>query len=227
MFSIHHPPAAAIPPPESECDRPRLQECPNDPVGRPGSNDGLSDFGARRSSAAVEHAQPSPKRPRSAVLIAGLVVLNLFLFLLGCATDHPSSSGSSGITQLHLFSAPVAITLGMGAGPDAVAVKIFACEGTDAKGVAITKGQLDFLMFDGLLVTSNTDKLIPLKTWTFLPKDLRRFEFKRVAGVGYDLALGWEQSKPKAVRVTVVARYRFPDAQVVYSEPAVISTAAR
>ena len=166
-------------------------------------------------------------RARGFKVFAGLAFLSAFLCLLGCATGGHSSGGPSGIRQLYLFSAPVAITLGTGTGPDGVAVKLFACEENDAKGVAITRGQLEFLMFDGVPASTNADKLIPLKTWTFLPKDLKRFEFKRSLGVGYDLALDWEQTKPKAVRVTVVVRYRSPEAQVIYSKPAIISTTSR
>lgn len=160
-------------------------------------------------------------------LAVGLVSGSLLLLLLGCASDGVSRGGSSGITQLHLFSAPVAVTLGTAPTANGIALKIFACEGDDSKGVSITTGQLEILLFDGLLQGTNADNMSPLKVWSLAPKDLRRFEFKRAMGVFYDLALGWEPTKPKAGRITVVARYRSSKNQVVSSDSVVISTTAR
>ena len=173
-----------------------------------------------------------PRRRAGATLGAcslanGLASLGLLCLLLGCATDGLSPASASGITHLYLFSAPVAVTFGGGASADGIALKIFACQRETSKGVPIRTGQLEILMFDGLVEATNAHHLTPLKAWSLAAKDLKRFEFNRTAGVGYDLALGWEQAKPTAVRITVLARYRVSKDRFVESEPTIISTAAR
>ena len=89
----------------------------------------------------------------------------------------------------------------------------------------MTTGTLELLAFEGLL-TKTTNVPQPFKTWTYTASELRRLQFKASIGIGYEITASFVGLKPKADKLTVVARYR-PDAtQAIYSSPSTISLTA-
>lgn len=153
---------------------------------------------------------------------AGLVGL-----LVGCATGTPGGRGSADITELHVFTFPAAVRAGSTTEPDGIALKVFACKADDSKGVPITGGSLEVLLFDGPLLVVDPAKLTPRKTWVLTAAELKRYEFKKSLGVGYDLALSWREAKPTASKLTVLARLLPPRGAPIYSDPTVITLRSR
>jgi hypothetical protein len=129
----------------------------------------------------------------------------------------------SGILELHLLTMPVALNLDGAPGPDGVAVKLFANVGNATKPAPIRSGEIEILLFDGLLTDKNVPTLKPAHTWTFTAKELKGFETQAMVGTGYQLTLRWGSFKPKNDRVTVIARHPIGDGRYLYSTPGVIS----
>lgn len=174
-------------------------------------------------------------------LVAGSLAATLLVGILslGCGsrskskprpTPMPSANGASsraGISELHLFGNPVAMNLDGIPGPDGIGVRIFASSSGKAKGVAISQGTLEILMFDGVPNAAITNSLVPSKIWSFNPTDLRAYMADTSLGTGYQFALPWGEQRPTQSRVTVVARLTLPKGQVLSSDSSSISVAVK
>jgi len=125
--------------------------------------------------------------------------------------------------ELHLLTMPVALNLDGAPGPDGVAVKLFANVGNAAKPAPIRSGEIEILLFDGLLTDKNLPALQPAHTWTFTAKELKEFETQAMVGTGYQLTLRWGSFKPKSDRVSIIARHPIGDGRYLYSTPGVIA----
>lgn len=148
--------------------------------------------------------------------------------LVGCAATRnrpPASVGPLTIDKLNLLAAPIALNLDGVPGPDAVVVKVYAGNVRNAKPVPITSGTLEILAFEGLLGTS-TNAPSPFKTWTYSASELRRLQFKASIGIGYEITASFIGLKPKADKLSVIARYQPDPSRVIYSSPSTISLTA-
>jgi hypothetical protein len=148
----------------------------------------------------------------------------------GCSTSpkpKPSAApaGPVSVDKLNLLAAPIALNLDGMPGGDAVAVKIYATNAREAKPVPITTGTIDLLAFEGVLANS-TNSPQPFKTWTYTASELRRVQFKSSIGTGYQITASFAGLKPKADKLTVVARYQPDSAHAIYSSPSTISLTA-
>ena len=152
----------------------------------------------------------------------------------GCRSGGPSSGNdagpgsravtrSSGILELHLLTMPVALNLDGAPGPDGVAVKLFANVGNAAKPAPIRSGEVEILLFDGLLTGNQSPLPQPAYSWKFSAKELRSFETQAMVGTGYQITLRWGKFQPKSDRVTVIARHPIGDGRYLYSTPGVIA----
>lgn len=144
----------------------------------------------------------------------------------GGSTGAPAnrrSQRSSGILELHLLTMPVALNLDGAPGPDGIAIKLFANVGNAAKPAPIRSGEIEILLFDGLLTGNNGPLPQPAHTWTFTAKELKEFETQAMVGTGYQLTLRWGGFKPKNDRVTIVARHPIGEGRYLYSTPGVIA----
>lgn len=112
-------------------------------------------------------------------------------------------------------------------GPDGIGVRVFASSSGKAKGVPITQGTLEILMFDGVPNAALTNSLVPSKIWSFTPTDLRAYMADTSLGTGYQFALPWGDQRPKHPRVTVLARLSLPKGQIVSSDSSSISVAVK
>ncbi|HTD87053.1 MAG TPA: hypothetical protein VK850_10790 [Candidatus Binatia bacterium] len=160
----------------------------------------------------------------------GLACVVLGAILLGCSnTTKPPVAATAPapitIDKLNLLAAPIAFNLDGVPGPDAVMVKIYAGNVRNPKPVAITSGTVDLLAFEGLLGTS-TNVPQPFKTWTFTASELRRMQFKASIGIGYEITASFVGLKPRADKLTILARYRSDPSHAVYSSPSTISLTA-
>jgi hypothetical protein len=146
------------------------------------------------------------------------------LALVACKTTP--FSAQENIVQLHLMTVPVALDLDGRPGADGVSVKVYAAAKDNPKQVAIRKGALDVLMFDGAFQRQHPSPPI-LKQFHFLAEDLRRVEFTAELGKGYQLSLRWGTNTPTQRVMSVAARYTAPDGRVVLSRPSSITVLAR
>ncbi|HXG46163.1 MAG TPA: hypothetical protein VNO52_00940 [Methylomirabilota bacterium] len=172
-------------------------------------------------------------RGRSACVRSGLsVVLAAWGLVAGLGAGCVSGTGSgrgggSPIQQLHLFSTPVAVDFDATPGADGFAVRIYATNGREAKGVPITRGQLDLLLYDGTPAETGLDAAKPLRVWSYPARDLKGNVARSPLGVGYRFALPWGEHRPTRDRVTLVARYVAPSGAVVRSAPTTIALVVR
>jgi hypothetical protein len=146
---------------------------------------------------------------------------------LGCSspTKPDAASFPSSIDKLNLLAAPIALNLDGLPGPDSVAVKIYATSIREPKPLPITAGKLELIAFEGLL-SGATNAPQPLKSWTYTADELRRFQFQASIGIGYEITASFSGLKPKADKLTVVARYLPGSARAIYSSPSTISLTA-
>ena len=154
----------------------------------------------------------------------------LLLLLVGCSHTEKrpapvSASAPANVEKLNLLAAPIALNLDGLPGPDAVLVKVYAGNARNPKPVPITSGTLDLLAFEGLL-SKSTNVPSPFKVWTFTASELRRMQFKASIGIGYEITGSFIGLKPKADKLTVLARYRPDPEHAIYSSPSTISLTA-
>ena len=115
-------------------------------------------------------------------------------------------------------------------GPDSFGLTLYASAGGAAKGVAITSGQLEILMFDGALTPerfAQTDTTLPRRRWTFTSVDLKRSSLKTSLGLGYRLTPGWGDTPPRRDAITVVVRYLPIRGSAIVSAPVTIAVTAK
>jgi hypothetical protein len=173
----------------------------------------------------------APMAPRWSLLpvLAALAALGI----AGCATTGTGAGTlglgktprASGIQELHLLTMPVALNLDGSPGPDGVAVKLFANVGSAAKPAPIRSGEIEILLFDGLLSGGSAVLPQPSHAWRFTAAELRGFETQAMVGTGYQLTLRWGAFRPKNDRVTLIARHPVGEGRYLYSTPGVIACA--
>ena len=146
--------------------------------------------------------------------------------LVGCAGPRVSG-GRSEIGEIHLFGVPVALNLDSRPGPDGIGVRVFMTPAGRARGTEMREGRLDVLMFDGVVTAADFTRTPPLKVWSFNARQLAPVVGSSALGIGYQLALNWEQNRPHVTSVTVVARYHPPSGPDLFSTPNSISVGTR
>lgn len=145
--------------------------------------------------------------------MAGLLLVSLALLarmqLVAAAVDPDGAAArsSSRIRELHLFTVPAALNLDAQPGPDGFEVRVYASTPDRAKGIPITQGNLQIVMWDGLITASGSMTNQPLHIWTFKPEELKRSASTTSLGVGYRLTLRWDKDIPKKDGFTVAARF--------------------
>lgn len=158
--------------------------------------------------------------------VAYFVVAGL-LWTGGCATSGGRVASGGTIESLHLFGLPIALELDGRPGPDGIGIRLFASAGTQARGVSIQQGTLEILLFEGTVPEGEIRSTPPRKVWALTPANLRPYESETSLGVGYQLALRWENLRPRQNSATVVARYRTPGGKEIYSDANAIPLTAR
>jgi hypothetical protein len=142
------------------------------------------------------------------------------LCLAACATMSGGGRGDR-IDEVHLFGLPVTLNFDAKPGPDGFAVRVFVTKGGGAKGSTIESGNLEVMMFDGVIGADEIATKEPNQTWKFTARQLASLREQTSLGNGYRFALRWE-NPPTHGHITVVARYVPPKGEPVYSSPSTI-----
>ncbi len=156
-------------------------------------------------------------------------LIPLTLLISSCARGPSSvwTSGShGGIDSLHVFGVPVALDLDGKPGPDAFGITVYASEGAAARGVAVTSGRVEVLMYDGVLPSgegSTNAVPTPLRQWSLTLLALNQSAIKSSLGVGYRLTPRWDDTPPRRSSITVVVRYLPTRGNPVISAPVTIA----
>lgn len=177
---------------------------------------------------------------RKAVVGIRCLLIALAVTMLGKATgmagprapeSEPAaqvSKGSrGGIDELHLFTVPVALNLDREPGADGFEIKVYASAAERAKGVPISKGTLEVVMYDGVVNASDLAAAKALHTWTYTAAQLKPFASTASLGVGYRMAIRWGKDSPKRSSITIVVRHLLPNRETISSSPSVIAVEAR
>jgi hypothetical protein len=162
----------------------------------------------------------TPRRlPRARVPWPAVVLCLVALASPGCGSTRARSraGGRSAVEEIHLFGVPAALHLDGRPDPDGIGVRLYASSNGRAHGIRIGKGRLEILLYDGAFEFPSASGRPPLKTWSFAPPDLARFEAETSLGTGYQFALRWGTNQPTGRAVTVVARYFPPDGKAFES----------
>tara|TARA_Y100001934_G_scaffold98656_1_gene121472 strand:- start:9925 stop:10323 length:399 start_codon:yes stop_codon:yes gene_type:complete len=123
---------------------------------------------------------------------------------------------SGSIDSLNVLSFPVAVNLDEDPGTDGFAIKVYPGNLRAAKTREITGGTLEIALFDGVRGSKPAD---PLKTWTFSAEQLRAYRIDATIGIGYQLALRWEENRPSRSRFSIVTRLIREGKPDVFSAP--------
>ena len=142
------------------------------------------------------------------------------LCLGACATI--SGGGGERVDEVHLFGLPVTLNLDGKPGPDGFAVRVFATKGGGAKGSTIESGNLEVMMFDGVIGADEVAAKEPKQVWKFNSRQLGHLREVTSLGNAYRFTLRWDQA-PTRGHITVVARYVSPKGEPVYSSPSTIT----
>ncbi|MEN9575978.1 MAG: hypothetical protein RL514_3833 [Verrucomicrobiota bacterium] len=157
-------------------------------------------------------------------------LLLALLLLVGCGT--PSGGGGSFgrsdvIHELHLLVLPVPLKSSQPGAPSGFAVRVFASNRKQAKGMPIRAGTLELLGYAGALGEAELRAAQPARVWSFPATGLAGNATVSSLGVGYQFALSWEGVPPKQNRLTLVARFTPPSGPAVYTAPSVLPLAGR
>jgi hypothetical protein len=165
-------------------------------------------------------------------LLAALMLSSLLLGPSGCGTSRPPAKRapdrpSSGlrIDELSLVTMPVAVNLESKLGLNGIQVKIYASDYQHPKAQPIKDGTLEVLMFEGLVGETFDQTNRCRHLWSFPARDLATWAVTTTVGTGYVLPLAWGKDRPRADKITVVARYQPPQGPMIYSAPSYISIA--
>lgn len=146
------------------------------------------------------------------------------LCLGACGTM--SGGGGDRVDEVHLFGLPVTLNFDGIPGADGFAVRIFVTKNGGAKGSTIQSGNLEVMMFDGVVGGDEIATKEPKQTWKFTPRQLTGLREQTSLGVGYRFALRWEEP-PTHGHITVLARYISTKGEAVVSSPSTITATAK
>jgi len=146
-------------------------------------------------------------------------------FVAGCAGSSESQFGGrevrtseeEAIARLALLAFPSPVNLDERPGVDGFRTKVYATGLDYPKGILITGGCLEVLLFDGVVPSPVPADGVPRERWSYTPDQLRRHAFHSMTGIGYDLALRWDEKRPVRSVVTIIARYHPEDGAPVES----------
>jgi hypothetical protein len=162
---------------------------------------------------------------------AVLMLLSLLLGAAGCVTSGPEArkpapkepSSKARVDELDLVTMPVTVNLESKLGLNGIQVKIYASDFQRPKPHAITEGTLEILMFEGLVGESFDQTNRCRHVWSFPARDLPTSAVTTTVGTGYLFPLAWGKDRPRADKITVIARYLPPQGPMIYSAPSYIS----
>jgi hypothetical protein len=151
-------------------------------------------------------------------LIRCLCSLIAAICLAACATGGRGER----VDEVHLFGLPITLNLDGKPGADGFAVRVFVTKNGGAKGATVDAGNLEVLMFDGVIGSDEIAVREPNQVWKFTPRQLIPLREQASLGSSYRFMLRWDK-QPTHGHVTVVARYVPVKGGPVYSSPSTIA----
>jgi hypothetical protein len=98
-------------------------------------------------------------------------------------------------------------------------VMLFRDTGGGLKSVLVN-GEVDIMIYEGDKPDKLSDATKPFLSWTFSAKELSELVVGQYGALwGYSLRLPW-RIPPRTEKVWLIARYRPPSGQAIYSSPA-------
>ena len=149
-------------------------------------------------------------------------VVAAVLILVGAAVVGGCSPTTvARIDKMEMQVFPAAIDLDGQPGADGWQVRVYLYRLSDSGRVRAVRvsGTLELLLFDGRVAAEAIGKAQPRQRWSFSAQQLRRHGVHGLAGWSYPLRLKWDRPVAPAQHVTLVARYRPPGGQWLYSQP--------
>jgi len=141
------------------------------------------------------------------------------LCLAACATT--SGGGGERVDEVHVFGLPMTLNLDGKPGADGFAVRVFVTKGGGAKGSTVQSGNLEVMMFDGVIGPEEVAAKEPNQVWKFTPRELTPLHEQTSLGDAYRFTLRWDKP-PTRGHITVVARYVPTKGAPVHSAPSTI-----
>jgi hypothetical protein len=161
---------------------------------------------------------------------AACLLVALGLVPLGCGTSAASKAApvravypSSSIDGLSLMTMPMPIHVNSQISADGLALKIYASSPGKPKAQPIREGDLDVLMFDGIVNAFPSGTATCRHLWTFSARQLETLQSSTTVGTAYDFALSWGNDVPIGNQITLFARYRPPQGRPVVSAPSYLA----
>jgi hypothetical protein len=154
------------------------------------------------------------------------LLCSLLIALLAGGCGTLSGPRVARINEVHLFGLPVTLNLDNRPGSDGFASRVYLVKAGRAKGVAIKNGNVEVLMFDGVVSVDEVFTKQPTQKWIFTPRELNSLREESSLGQGYRFILRWNEP-PKRGHITVVARYVPEKGEPVYSSPSTITAATK
>jgi hypothetical protein len=152
---------------------------------------------------------------RSSALCAAVTVILVTLSACKSAAG-PNTAPDDRITQLNVITVPVALDLDGKAGPDGIAVKLYAASAKSPKAIRLREGKVELVMFNGTF-QNRTNQPAILRTFSYEAKELRLHELNSGIGWGYEFTLSWGTNLPTQRLISVGARYTAPDGRSIVS----------
>jgi len=136
------------------------------------------------------------------------------------APSAPAVQGPSPtIDKLELQALPTVVNLDDKPGADGVQVKLYLWRIEEPLAVALERGTVEFLLYEGRVPRAKLHATEPARTWAYSAGQLRRFAGRSLVGSAYALALTWGDQPPRSSTVTLSARLLRPDATPLYADP--------
>jgi len=105
---------------------------------------------------------------------------------------------------------------------------VFFYQVTSERVRAVTvKGTLEFLLFEGRTHQEELSAAQPFITWSYPSEEMPLHLFRTLGIWCYRMQLGWGTKVPKSSTITLVARYRPPGGEWIYSTPMLIAMEAK
>lgn len=160
--------------------------------------------------------------PRDAAL-AGVLVLTAML-AGGCPQDgKPKVDPPSevvAVDHIDLWVPNAVANLDDEPSPDGVKLTLMFYRDEKSQSVAVG-GTVDVMLFEGTVARREIAATSPFHVWSFTGSQMQRF-LTRIYGVwAYSMTLTWGQQVPsggRSNRITLVARYRPPRGEPVWSQ---------
>jgi len=107
-------------------------------------------------------------------------------------------------------------------GPDGVRAQVILYRdepGGKFKSVLVT-GKIDLMLYEGAQPANLSGAGTPFRSWTFNKSELARLTIGQYGVLwGYSMLLEWGREVPKSEKIWMIARYRSPTGQAIYSSP--------